>query len=67
MLAACITSTVLRREAPCTPSHRAFVYNTKALLLLPLEGYWESGTLGTATAKPNARYALPYGSHVRQV
>ena len=41
-----------RREAPCTPSHRAFVYTTHR------EAYWESGTLGRPTAKPNARCTL---------
>ena len=58
MLAACTTSTVLQLVRGVKPHARHPIVHLFTLLLLPLEGYWESGTLGLATAKPNARYAL---------
>jgi hypothetical protein len=61
MLAAHIKSTVLQLVRGVKPHARHPIVHLFTPLLLPLEGYWESGTLGPTTAKPNARYALPYG------
>ena len=64
MLAACTTSTVLQLVRGVKPHARHPIVHlfTPLFLLLPLEGYWESGTLGLATAKPNARYPLLYST-----
>ena len=60
MLAACTTSTVLQLVRGVKPHARHPIVHLFTLLLLPLEGYWESGTLGLATAKPNARLHTMY-------
>ena len=59
MLAACTTSTVLQLVRGVKPHARHPIVHLFTLPVSILEGlYCESGTLGLATAKPNARYAL---------
>jgi hypothetical protein len=52
------TSTVLQLVRGVKPHARHPIVHLFTPLLLPLEGYWESGTLGPTTAKPNARCTL---------